>query len=89
MLRHERTGTPGWKFYVAVWLAMMAVHQDFWNWRDATLLFGFVPVGLAYHLGYSILAAVVMALLVRRAWPVHLEGLERETADGGTSDGGR
>lgn len=89
MSRPERTGTPGWKFYVAVWLAMMAVHQDFWNWRDATLVFGFVPVGLAYHLGYSILAAVVMAVLVRRAWPAHLEALERETADGGTSDGGR
>jgi hypothetical protein len=75
MSRPDRAGTPGWKFYVAVWLAMMAVHQDFWNWRDATLVFGFVPVGLAYHLGYSILASVVMAVLVRRAWPAHLEAL--------------
>jgi HrpA-like RNA helicase len=37
------------------------------------LLFGLLPPGLTYHLGYSVLAAITMALLVRFAWPSHLE----------------
>jgi len=58
------------------------LHQDFWNWqRIEPLLFGFLPVGLAYHLGYSMLAALMMVVLVRFAWPVHLEKYEpRETS---------
>jgi hypothetical protein len=37
------------------------------------LLFGLLPPGLTYHLGYSLLAALTMALLVRFCWPTHLE----------------
>ena len=39
--------------------AVYVLHQDFWNWKKAEpLVFGFLPIGLAYHAGYSILAAV-------------------------------
>ncbi len=44
-------------------LAVYAAHQDFWNWGKADpLIFGFLPVGLAYHAAYSILASAMMAL---------------------------
>jgi len=57
-----------------LWLvAMVALHQDFWLWKDKTLVFGFMPIGLAYHVGYSILAAVSLAVLVRFAWPKDLD----------------
>jgi len=57
--------------------AVYALHQDFWNWqRIEPLLFGFLPVGLAYHVAYSLLAALMMAVLVRFAWPAHLEKYE-------------
>jgi hypothetical protein len=60
-------------------VAVYVLHQDFWNWKKAEpLIFGFLPVGLAYHAGYSILAAVTMAILVKFAWPVHLESAEPE-----------
>jgi hypothetical protein len=50
------------------------LHQDFWNWRRFhPLILGFLPVGLAYHAGYSLLASVTMAILVKFAWPKHLE----------------
>lgn len=50
------------------------LHQDFWNWRQwEPLVLGFLPVGLAYHAAYSVVAAVTMAVLVRFAWPSHLE----------------
>jgi len=50
------------------------LHQDFWFWRAAKpLVFGFLPVGLFYHACYSVAAAAVMWLLVKYAWPSHLE----------------
>jgi len=55
-------------------LLVFALHQDFWHWRVAhPLAFGFLPIGLSYHAGYTLLAALVMTLLVRFAWPSRLE----------------
>ena len=54
-------------------LVVVVLHQDTWLWTNKTLVFGFLPAGLAYHAGYSILAALTMALLVRYLWPAHLE----------------
>jgi len=64
-------------------IAVYILHQDFWNWKNAkTLIFGFLPIGLAYHAAYSILAAIMMAILVKFAWPSHLEVYnETPTAD--------
>lgn len=57
--------------------AVYVLHQDFWNWRAShPLIFGFLPIGLAYHAGYSILAATMMAILVKAAWPKHLENID-------------
>jgi Protein of unknown function (DUF3311) len=51
-----------------------ALHQDVWFWRAAPpLVLGFLPIGLAYHAAYSILAALLMWLLVTHAWPHRLE----------------
>jgi hypothetical protein len=58
-------------------LVVYALHQDSWNWTKAEpLVFGFLPVGLAYHAGYSILAAIAMAVLVKFAWPKQLENVQ-------------
>ena len=54
-------------------LALLILHQDFWFWRDRTLVFGILPVGLAYHAAYTLLAAQLMWLLGKYAWPAHLE----------------
>ncbi len=55
-------------------LGVYALHQDIWNWRKfEPLVFGFLPVGLAYQAGYSLLASATMAVLVKFAWPSHLE----------------
>jgi hypothetical protein len=57
-------------------LAVYLLHQDSWNWRTVEpLVFGFLPIGLAYQAGYSVLAAILMALLVKVAWPKHLENV--------------
>ena len=58
-------------------LVIYILHQDFWNWtKTEPLIFGFLPIGLAYHAGYSVLAAILMAILVKVAWPKHLENVQ-------------
>lgn len=60
-------------FFIAI-AALYLLHQDTWFWREARpLVFGFLPIGLAYHALYTLLAALLMAALVRWAWPKHLE----------------
>ncbi len=63
---------PATLIWVAVVL-LFALHQDVWFWNDRTLLFGFMPVGLAYHAAYSLVASVLWALAVRFAWPDRIE----------------
>ncbi len=55
-------------------LGLYVLHQDVWLFRTAhPLLFGFLPIGLAYHLAYSLACTLFMWLLVTVAWPGHLE----------------
>jgi Protein of unknown function (DUF3311) len=55
-------------------LALYIAHQDVWFWRTVTpLVFGFLPIGLFYHVAYTLAVAALMAMLVRRAWPAELE----------------
>jgi hypothetical protein len=64
---------------LALVCAVYLLHQDYWNWKKASpLVFGFLPIGLAYQAGYSILAAITMAVLVRFTWPAHLEKVQPE-----------
>ena len=59
--------------------ALYVLHQDVWFWREARpLVFGFLPIGLFYHAAFTVGCALVMWLLVARAWPEHLEN---ETPD--------
>ncbi|MEM7391544.1 MAG: DUF3311 domain-containing protein [Verrucomicrobiota bacterium] len=69
--------------YILV-LLMVVLHQDVWNWDKATLVFGFIPVGLAYHAGYSIAAACLWAFAIKVAWPTELEAwADDEETEGG------
>jgi hypothetical protein len=66
-----------WLMPLIVFIVIL-LHQDFWNWTNRSLVFGFLPVGLAYHAFYSILASVTMALLVRFCWPAHLDDADED-----------
>ncbi len=57
------------KLVAALFLTLLVLHQDTWNWDDGSLLFGFLPVGLAYHAAFSILSAALAAFAIRRLWP--------------------
>jgi hypothetical protein len=51
------------------WLVLIFLHHDWWFWSDATLLFGFLPIGLAYHIGISLAAGALWAVAVFYAMP--------------------
>jgi hypothetical protein len=54
--------------------AVYLLHQDVWFWRAARpLVFGILPIGLAYHAAYCLLAAGLMWILTKAAWPHHLD----------------
>ena len=56
--------------------ALYVLHQDVWFWREARpLVFGFLPIGLAYHAAYTIACSALLWLLVRWHWPAHLEDI--------------
>jgi hypothetical protein len=62
------------KLLIVVVVLLYVLHQDWWFWRTAhPLVFGFIPIGLFYQAGFSVAAALVMWMLVKYAWPSHLE----------------
>lgn len=59
-----------------VWLlliGLVVLHQDYWQWEKASLVFGFLPWSLAWHAGLSLAAAAVWYLALRFCWPERAE----------------
>ena len=56
-----------------LFLLMFLAHQDFWWWDDATMVLGFLPVGLAFHALFSIGCAALGWLAIKMAWPSEIE----------------
>jgi len=64
---------------------LVILHQDYWQWNNATLDFGFLPRAMTYHVGISIAAAVVWWLATQFCWP---ETLDPAAANGEPEDAG-
>ena len=56
-----------------IFAALFVLHQDVWNWDSQTLVFGFIPMSLAYHAGFSLAAVTLWALAIKYAWPSDVE----------------
>ncbi len=69
----SRGRSTGWWVVWGLVVFLGIIHYDFWYWDDRTLLFGFLPVGLAYHAGFSVAAGLVWASALKLAWPHRLE----------------
>ena len=70
-----KTGSSsgGRKFVLGAAIFLAIIHQDLWWWDDRTLVFGFMPIGLAYHALFSCMAAVLWAVAIKVAWPTEIE----------------
>jgi Protein of unknown function (DUF3311) len=66
----------------AALIGLLVLHNDFWLWNDSRRILG-LPLGLIYHVLYCVAASVLMALLVRFAWPAGLEVDDQDSDEGG------
>lgn len=57
------------RLILALVVLLAVAHQDVWWWDDPTPVFGVVPIGLAYHATFSVVAALIWLGVTRWAWP--------------------
>ena len=70
----------------AIWIifvALFVLHQDVWFWDNQSLVFGFMPIGLAYHAAFSLAAALLWTAAVKFAWPSEIEAWADEADEAG------
>ncbi|NIP84493.1 MAG: DUF3311 domain-containing protein [Planctomycetales bacterium] len=80
MSERSSSATAGRNLIIFLAVVLAILHQDFWFWDSDTLVGGFLPIGLAYHALYSVVAAGLWALAIGIAWPHHLEALVDESS---------
>ncbi len=79
----ERCDLDAMKNFTYILIALLLVlHQDFWLWDSQTIVFGFLPMGLAYHLVFSLLSALVWAMALKTIWPTQWERWADEGSEG-------
>jgi hypothetical protein len=61
------------KFTWVLFWVLFLLHHDFWWWSDPTVLFGFLPIGMAWHVGFSVATAMFWLMALRYAWPSEIE----------------
>jgi hypothetical protein len=61
------------KLMWALFALLILLHHDWWFWSDGRLVFGFVPIGLGYHMLISLAAAALWGWAAWHAWPPELE----------------
>ena len=71
--------STGSRVIIALVVLLLILHQDNWFWHDDTLLFGFMPIGLFWHVCVSVGATLTWALATKIAWPFDDEVQTRES----------
>ncbi|MDA7861641.1 DUF3311 domain-containing protein [Mariniblastus sp.] len=64
-------------------LSLLVLHQDFWNWNREELSFGFLPIGLTYHIGISLGATFVWWFACTFAWPSGVDTFDEQSSESG------
>ena len=76
------TSSSGKALVWGLFLLLFLAHQDFWLWADDSLVFGFMPIGLAYHALFSVACSCLWAFAVFKAWPEEIERWAEEETSG-------
>ena len=65
-------------------VALLVLHQDFWWWDDSdTLVLGFIPITMAWHVGISVAASLCWAMAMHYCWPAGLDEADEPAAPAG------
>ncbi|QDV24425.1 DUF3311 domain-containing protein [Aureliella helgolandensis] len=67
-----RKNSSGMMVISGLVVLLLVLHQDNWLWDDDSLVFGFMPIGLFYHVCLSMAAAATWFLATLIAWPEEL-----------------
>jgi len=62
-----RSRPARWVLYSAI-AVLYVLHNDIWLWHDGRIVLG-LPASLLYQVVYCGVVAVIVALVVRFAWP--------------------
>ena len=65
-----------WILYIGL-VVLFLLHNDFWLWDNPKRVVG-LPIGLLYHIGYCIVAAILMMLIINHALPSQLQDEETD-----------
>ena len=57
---------------LGVLLVLLILFFNIWMWDNDTLILG-LPINLLYHIGLCVLTTLSMLVIVRLAWPHHLD----------------
>lgn len=57
------------RLLLIVFVVLFVLHQDFWLRDNPRLIFGVLPVSLAYHVGWTAAVALAWYFVTRFAWP--------------------
>ena len=68
-----------WILYIGI-VVLFLLHNDFWLWDNPRRLLG-LPIGLLYHIGFCVAAAILMTLVISYAWPQHLRDEDADRAE--------
>jgi hypothetical protein len=71
-MSNRRGSRPLWGSRL-IWtgvVLLIILRQDLWFWNDPALVLGILPIGLAWHVGISVAAALLWLAATRIAWPV-------------------
>ena len=68
-----------WILYIGL-VVLFLLHNDFWLWDNPQRVMG-LPIGLLYHIGFCVAAAILMALVINHAWPQHLRDEDADQAE--------
>lgn len=82
-LNTSRPTKPAMKYLIWTLIFLLCVlHQDYWQWNNSSLDFGFLPRALTYHVALSLVAAGVWLLAITCYWKVDLVEAPESRAKG-------
>lgn len=56
-------------------LLLYVLHTDVWYWNDSRIVLG-LPIGITYHVLWTLMVTGAFGLAVRHIWPDELEAAE-------------
>ena len=62
---------------LSILFLLLILFFNFWMWDNNALILG-MPINLLYHIGLCVLTTLSMLVIVRLAWPHHLDEEDAE-----------